>query len=127
MHARLRHLLLIGAWALACEPALAELVPVTWDAQGEFAKSVGVKPGKFVEVCEKLPAGAKVAWGFEADRALNFNIHFHEGKDVRYPVKQDEVSTAEGLLETPGAQDYCWMWVNQSGSQAKLLIHLKRR
>ena len=126
MRPHAHRLLLVGVVALACQPALAEMVPVTWDAQGQFAKSVAVKPGQFVELCEKLPAAAKVSWSFSADAALNFNVHFHEGKDVSYPVKQDQVTQAQGVFEAPGAQDYCWMWVNQGASPVSLSLQLKR-
>lgn len=126
MNTRAHLLLLIGALSLACEPARAEMLAVTWGAQGEFAKSVGVKPGQFVELCEKLPAGAKVSWSFKADAALNFNLHFHQGNDVRYPVKQDQVSQAQGVFEAPDAQDYCWMWVNKGASPVTLALQLKR-
>jgi len=104
------------------------MVPVTWDVQGEFSKNVSVKPGRFVELCEKLPAGAKVSWRFEADAALDFNVHFHQGNDVSYPVKQDQATRAQGVLEAPGAQDYCWMWVNKAkgGSPVNLAIQLRR-
>lgn len=128
MRAHAHRFLLIAAFFLLCEPARAEMVPITWDSQGEFAKSVGVKPGQFVELCEKLPAGAKVSWRFKADAALDFNVHFHEGKAVRYPVRQEQVTEAQGVLEAPGAQDYCWMWVNKvkGGSPVTLAIELKR-
>ncbi|MBC7994010.1 MAG: hypothetical protein H7Z15_12305 [Rhizobacter sp.] len=126
MRIHTQRFLLIGALTLVCEAALAEMVPVTWDQQGEFAKSVAVKPGKFVELCEKLPAGAKVTWGFKADAALNFNLHFHEGKDVRYPVKQDQVAQAQGVFDAQVAQDYCWMWVNKGASPVTLALQLKR-
>lgn len=126
MRTTAQRFLLIGALTLVCEAAQAEMVPVTWDPQGQFAKSVGVKPGKFVELCERLPAGAKVSWSFKADAALNFNLHFHEGNDVRYPVKQDQVTQAQGVFDAPGAQDYCWMWVNKGGSPVTLAIQLKR-
>lgn len=126
MRTHTRRFLLIGALTLVWEAALAEMVPVTWDAQGQFAKSVGVKPGKFVELCEKLPAGAKVSWSFKADAALNFNLHFHEGNEVRYPVKQDQVTQAQGVFDAPGAQDYCWMWVNKGASPVTLALQLKR-
>ena len=126
MRATDRRFLLLGALALAGQPALAEMVAVTWDAQGEFATSVAVKPAKFVELCEKLPAGAKVSWRFEADAALDFNLHFHEGQDVRDPVQQDQVAQAQGVFDAPRAQDYCWMWVNQGASPVTLALQLKR-
>ncbi len=115
--------------SLVWEAAQAEMVPVIWDAQGEFAKSVGVKRGQFVELCEKLPAGAKVTWRFKADAALDFNVHFHQAKEVSYPVQQDQVTQAQGVLEAPGAQDYCWMWAHKGkgGPPVTLAIQLKRR
>ena len=126
MRPHAHRLLLLSALTLVCESTLAEMVPVTWNAQGEFAKSVGVKPGQFVELCEKLPAGAKLSWSFKAEAALDFNVHFHEGNDVRYPVKQDQVTQAQGVFDAPGAQDYCWMWVNKGGSPVNLALLLKR-
>ncbi|MFZ5542232.1 MAG: hypothetical protein ACOZJZ_01650 [Pseudomonadota bacterium] len=108
------------------EPARAELVPVAWDSAGQFAKEISIAPGKFVELCEKLPAGAKVAWRFEAAAPLNFNIHYHEGQEVRFPAKREQVGAGEGTLEAPVAQDYCWMWTNKAAAQTRLTLQLKR-
>ena len=114
------------AAAAAFEPVAAEMVPVRWDAQGRFVHDVRIAPGKFVETCEKLPLGAKLRWRFESQGALDFNIHYHEGKEVRFPARQDQVSAAEGVLEAKVAHDYCWMWSNKGSSEVKLSMHLTR-
>lgn len=120
-------------WATAAALALAvsefsaaEMVPVSWDAQGNFAQEVRIAPGKFVEACEKLPQGAKVRWQFEAKAPLDFNIHYHEGKEVRFPARQDGATAAEGVLEAKVAHDYCWMWSNKGRGESTLKLHLKR-
>jgi hypothetical protein len=109
------------------DPVRAELVPVTWDTHGHFVREFRIEPGKFVEACEKLTKGTQVAWRFQSAVPLNFNIHYHEGKDVRFPAKQDQVPTLDGTLKVELDQDYCWMWSNKSGGPAVLKVTMERR
>jgi len=85
-----------------------------------------IAAGKFVEVCGKLPAGLKVRWNFEAGAPLDFNVHFHVGKDVVFPSKLGAVATARDTLDTKIEQDYCWMWSNKSAAPATLTVNLQR-
>ena len=113
--------------ACLCEPAAAQLVPIEWDAQGRFSKDVPVAPGKFVEACEKLPKGARVAWSFDAAVPMDFNIHYHEGKKVKFPARKDQVAKDSGTLVTQRAQDHCWMWTNKTTAEAALRFTLSKR
>jgi hypothetical protein len=110
-----------------CDSVQAELVPVKWDAQGRFVREFRIEPGKFVEACEKLPKGMKVGWRFKSSAPLNFNVHYHEGKDVRFPARQDQVASLDGTLDVELDQDYCWMWTNKSSGPAVLEVALERR
>ena len=113
---------------LYCCPlaAQAELIDIAWDASGGFAQQRDVPAGKFVEVCGKLAAGLKVQWTFEATAPIDFNIHFHAGKDVIYPAKRAQVSTGHDTLHVKTAQDYCWMWTNKTAAVARLKMSLQR-
>lgn len=111
---------------VACDLALAQLVPVKWDSAGRFAHKTTLAPGKFVEICEKLPRDAKVVWAFRSSAPLNFNIHYHEGKEVKFPARQDGSSAAEGRLDASLDQDYCWMWTNKEDKAATLDLSLRR-
>lgn len=106
--------------------AHADVINIEWGADGHFAKEVTVAPGKFAEVCGKLPAKATVPWSFEADVRLDFNVHFHEGKKVVFPAKLDGSTQANGVLNAAVAQDFCWMWSNKGAGEAKLKFDLKR-
>ena len=79
-----------------------------------------------VKACEKLPKGAKVAWSFEARSRLDFNIHFHEGKQVRFPAKKNQVAKDAGTLNTKVEQDYCWMWTNKGAAETTLNLKLTK-
>ena len=87
--------------------ATAEVINLSWDAQQQFSRKLEVTPTQFVELCGKLAAATTVTWQFDASEALNFNVHYHEGKDVRFPAKQDGVATLQGELKVEHDQDYC--------------------
>jgi hypothetical protein len=111
-----------GAW----NRAVAEVVDIAWDANGRFERSLNVAPAKFAEVCGKLPAGLKLRWDFAAGAPLDFNVHYHLGKEVLYAAKMSAVASAKDTLETKTEQDYCWMWTNKSAWAATLVLKLQR-
>ena len=116
----------LTAVASASNFAQAELLDIAWNASGHYEKSSIVQPGKFLELCGGLTKGQAISWSFDSDRALDFNVHFHEGKDVLFPEKQTAVTKASGTLNIALKQDYCWMWSNKSATPATLTARLKR-
>lgn len=86
-----------------------------------------VPAGRFAEVCGKLPARSAVAWTFDAEAPLDFNVHYHQGKKVEYPAKLTGVSKGSDTLKTETEQDYCWMWSNKTGTGARLKLSLQRQ
>lgn len=113
--------------AVLCSTAArADIIDIAWNEQGRFERRVSVAPGKFAEVCGKLARADSVAWRFDASGPLNFNIHYHEGKDVRYPERRDALAGASGRLQVALDQDYCWMWTNKSGQAVDLNVLLTR-
>ena len=107
-------------------PAAAGVVDIQWSDSGAAAQEFRVEPGKFAEWCGKLRKGEKITWRFEAGAPLDFNIHYHEGKDVRFPAKQDGTAKAEGTLEVAVDQDYCWMWSGKGAAAAAVKATLLR-
>ena len=113
--------------AVLCSTAArADIIDIAWNEQGRFERRVSVAPGKFAEVCGKLARADSVAWRFDASGPLNFNIRYHEGKDVRYPERRDALAGASGRLQVALDQDYCWMWTNKSGQAVDLNVLLTR-
>jgi hypothetical protein len=108
------------------EPAAAQLVPVEWDAAGQFSKEVPIAAGKFVEVCERFPQRARVAWSFDAAAPLDFNIHYHEGDKVRFPARKNQVAKDAGTMVAKIEQDYCWMWTNKASAETTLRFTLAK-
>lgn len=125
----MKQALIFACWlmpALAGHAAGAELVDIRWASDGRFLHQASIAPGKFVELCGKLPAGLKVRWDFEADGPLDFNLHYHLGKQVVYPSRRSAVTQAGDTLHAQTEQDYCWMWTNQLAVPARLSVALQR-
>ncbi len=91
-------------------------------AQGAAAQPVAksfahtVKPKGIAEECLRLPADASVGYAFDASGPVDFNIHFHRGSDVEYPVKSDQVRQADARFTAPSTQEYCLMWTNRTAA-----------
>ena len=120
-----RAALLLGL-GLATAGVHAEVADIQWTGDGASQHDFHVAAGKFAEWCGKLPRGTKVQWAFEASAPLNFNVHFHEGKDVRFPAKQDGTAKADGSLDVAVDQDYCWMWTNKSTAAVTVKASLRK-
>ena len=114
------------ALSAASSGAMAEIIDVVWTAGGRYERTAPVAAGKFIEVCDKLPAGLKVRWKFEASAPLDFNIHYHVGKEVVFPSKLSALVTAQDTLDAKIEQDYCWTWRNKSAMAATVTVRLQR-
>jgi len=116
----------VVALTLFTLPALANILEIDWDSNARFERNLAVPPAKFAEVCGKLPAGVNLRWEFEASAPLDFNVHYHVGKEVVFPAKLKAVASARNTLQTRIEQDYCWMWTNKSAATATLTVKLQR-
>ena len=117
------------ATALLAEATLVQtqVVAIDWTPAGTFDHRFGVAPGKFAELCGPLAKGQSVQWRFEAGGALDFNIHYHQDKDVIYPTRASGTQRTAGALAVDSAQEYCWMWTNKSATAVELTVTLNRR
>jgi hypothetical protein len=94
-------LLMLAAAALAAPSA---------DEGKARAFTHDLKPGGVAEECLRLEAGRSRAFEWTADGPVDFNIHYHQGDNVTYPVKLNGESKGRGKFTAQAAQDYCWMW-----------------
>ena len=69
--------------------------------------SVSLKPGEMHEECVRLEAGQKRDYSWKSDAPLDFNIHYHEGNKVSYPVERAAMRGDGGTFIAKIGQDYC--------------------
>lgn len=73
-----------------------------------------IKPRGVAEECFKLAGGESVGYAFESTVPVDFNIHFHRGEAVEYPVKIDGASRANDRFSAPSTEEFCLMWTNRT-------------
>jgi hypothetical protein len=99
---------------------LVLLLPLLSHAQ-QAEKSIEVMlPVKKVhEECMTLAAGQTLKFSYEANAELEFNLHFHHGNDVTYPLK-GKYSIYSNAYVASEKNDFCLMWQNKSAAPVKL-------
>ena len=118
-------MLLLFALACSVSTSQAELISFKLDGNLSFKTQSNIQPGKFSEVCGKLKKGNSIRWQFDSSAPLEFNIHYHEGKNVVFPYKMSAIKSGEEELLISLDQDYCWMWTNKSKEEVKLEMSLR--
>lgn len=101
--------------ALLLVTALADAAPAGF---GNFTFDVPARG--FDEHCLKLEAGERIRYRFHATGDVDFNIHYHRGNDVHYPVRSSAIKTADATFSAPQADDYCLMWERKSAGAVRI-------
>ena len=99
------------ATALAFGAAAAAPKPETAGAF-EFK----LEAGKVHEHCVKLAKGTTRNYHWKSSAPVDFNIHYHEGEKVSYPVKRDAMRGDGGSFTADVTQDFCWMWTGRTAT-----------
>ena len=97
---------------LAVAFVLAVLPAVAADAPQDSWKTFDVKleAGGMHEECMTVDATDKRRYQWKADGPVDFNVHFHKGNSVSYPVKREGMRGDGGVFTPKTREDYCWMW-----------------
>jgi hypothetical protein len=117
--------LLLSALVFSSTTCKAEVISFKLEANPSFKTQANIQPGKFSEVCGRLKKGNLIRWQFDSSAPLEFNIHYHEGKNVIFPYKMSAIKSGEEELLISLDQDYCWMWTNKSKEEVKLEMSLR--
>lgn len=72
------------------------------------------------EECFELRSGQTIGYAFESTAPVDFNIHFHRGNAVEYPVKRDQIQQADDRFEASSTQEFCLMWTNRTQAPVRV-------
>jgi len=101
----MRHLAALAATLLATSALAQSPAPAK-----PTAIDVTLVPKKVHEECAQMKEGETLRYHWKSDTPVDFNIHYHRGNDVFYPVKRDAMRGDGGSFTAKTAEDYCWMW-----------------
>ncbi len=103
---------------------LLGLVPASaWPAEtlvGHLEREVVIAPGKFEEPCLPMLLADRLEYSFKAELPLDFNIHYHEGEEIYFPVDLKQQQQLQAEYFAAGSRQYCLMWTNRGETAATL-------
>jgi hypothetical protein len=99
--------------------------PDTPDPLGATIVAADLAPGKIHEACLRLDAGEKRRYSWKSSAPLDFNIHYHRGDEVFYPVKRQRMRGDGGAFTAKSGEDYCWMWTGKAAARLEGRIEAK--
>jgi len=82
--------------------------------------SVEISPGKFHEPCMSLRRGDTLRYQFNADQPLEFNLHYHPGGNVEYPIPVMLMEEGKGTFKPGSDFTYCLMWQNRTTENVRM-------
>ncbi|MCK5359473.1 MAG: hypothetical protein KAJ95_02545 [Gammaproteobacteria bacterium] len=78
-------------------------------------KAISLRPGEIHESCHDLATGIKLNYQYTGGSVTLFNIHYHKGKEIIYPVPDELAFRRNSSLTAASTQTYCLMWRNIQG------------
>lgn len=66
--------------------------------------------GNIGEICPELKTGQTLHFEFEANKEVKFNLHYHQGEKVTYPIEVQKLQSIKQTFKAPIDQTYCLMW-----------------
>jgi hypothetical protein len=97
-------------FARCAAAALAAAIPARAASSTSNAFNVTLDATKIEESCIRLEKGESARYQWKSDVPVDFNIHYHEGNEIFYPVKKNGATGGKDTFKAKIAQDYCWMW-----------------
>ncbi len=82
--------------------------------------TVPLAPFAFREFCLEMSAQEKLRYDFQSDQPVDFNIHYHDGLTIRFPVELNRATGHAHEFVADVDQSYCLMWTNQNFAKASL-------
>lgn len=75
----------------------------------------------------KLSQGDKLHYVFTSSADLRFNIHYHEGEEVLYPVPVKLTSSENAVFAAESRKHYCLMWNNPGQEKVELKFQYRKQ
>ncbi len=76
--------------------------------------TVSLVPFEFKELCLELAPQDRIRYDFQSDQPIDFNIHYHDGLRIRFPIKLTRITGHGDEFVAEVDQTYCLMWFNRT-------------
>jgi hypothetical protein len=95
------------------------------DKEDTVVVVASLEPDGIHEECVTLAAGEKRSWYWKSSAPVDFNIHYHRGDEVFYPLKRERMRGDGGTFTAKTGEGYCWMWSAKAAAKIEGRISVK--
>jgi len=74
-----------------------------------------------------MNAGESVLFHYLSDIPVDFDIHYHTGFEIKYPVKIPEKLKLTRIFKAAKQREYCLLWTNNKDSKLTLTFGYKTK
>ena len=104
-----------GTEVLAPFPVVGTLA----DTEAEPSQTQ-IKPRRISEECVELQPHQRLVFSFRVSKPVHFNLHYHEGEEVFYPILEEKIAAMDGEFVYHNEEEhpdeipryFCLMWKN---------------
>ena len=115
-----KKLLTIAALSLALSAGLGVL---GWQRmQPKASERATLAPAELHEACFDIAPTTRLEYAFETSHAAQFNLHYHEGEDILFPLPEHLTQAEQSSFTPESKQVYCLMWTNTSSKTLELAL-----
>jgi hypothetical protein len=82
--------------------------------------TVTMAPFEFRELCLGLSGNQKISVEFQSGEPVEYDIHYHDGFTIRFPVKLTDVTKHTHQHVADSDRAYCLMWFNRGLKETSL-------
>lgn len=82
--------------------------------------AVSLAPYEFKELCFDLATRDEVRYDFRSDQPVAFDIHYHDGLRIRFPVELTAVTVHADRFVAERDGSHCLMWLNRNLAETVL-------
>ena len=100
---------MVSLWILS-QPIVGSPSLSTLQARSD---TVTMAPFEFRELCVALSDGQKIKVEFQSGQPVEYDMHYHDGFIIRFPVKLTDVTKYSDQFVAKSDRAYCLMWVNR--------------
>jgi hypothetical protein len=92
----------------------------------EPSGSLVLTPEAKGEICLDMAAGDEIQYSFGSKRPVDFDVHFHDGFKMQFPVKVNAILEISDRFVADVDRSYCLMWANRSDTATTLIYQVSR-
>ncbi len=97
----------------------AMLAGCTQDQANLVQEDVTLAPGRFAEMNTDMEEGAQLHWSWDADQAMEWDLHSHAGSRVEIH-DSGHAANGSGTFTAPAAGTYSLYWHNDGNATIRL-------